>query len=184
MQSFKKNFYFFFAIVSLSTIEILSKKNNSLSTNFFSLVEHKNIRFQKEYEKHWNNLFITEMPQSPTQLADVFKKNLEGNVFLSQKRKPFFLGLSSSAYQFEGDIGEESSWNRFALKKGHALPGKTSNFWENYKDMIKQMKEECGINSFRLSISWERIQKTADTFDYEALKRYKEIMSKNKVEIK
>lgn len=171
MTFLKKIFYFAFAIVSLLTIETLTQKNK-----LCSLLEHKNISFQKEYERHWNTLFATQMPQSYTELAALFKKNVENNLFLSQKGKDFYLGLSSSAYQFEGGIGAESSWHRFALKKGHALPGKTCNFWLNYKEMIKQMKEECGINSFRLSISWERLQNTADTFDYKALKKYKKII--------
>ncbi|RTL07016.1 glycoside hydrolase family 1 protein [Candidatus Dependentiae bacterium] len=171
MNIFKNNFYFVFAIALLSATEILPKKNS-----LFSLIEHSNIRFQKEYELNWQTLFAQQMPQSAIELANFFKKNLEGNIFLSQKKQPFYLGLSSSAYQFEGGIGQESSWHRFALKKDHALPGQACNFWQNYKEMIKQMKEECGINSFRLSISWERIQESADTFNYKALKKYKKII--------
>ncbi|HTM06463.1 MAG TPA: family 1 glycosylhydrolase [Patescibacteria group bacterium] len=170
----KKNNYIYILNIILPILSI--QNSNTHAKKEVSLLEHHNISFQKNYEAKWKQLFDTSLTDNPIALANQFKTALEKNTFLSFSNQPFYLGLSSSAYQFEGGIGDESSWHRFALKRGHALPGKACNFWDNYKEMIKQMKEECHINSFRLSISWERLQKKQRSFDYVALAKYKDII--------
>lgn len=178
MNNSVKNIYFILALLNpwVSQLGAMALFDNSY------FLEHKNIRFQKNYETHWTSIWKQKLPEKPDLLAKKFKKALNKNIYHknNQNNSPFFLGLSSSAYQFEGGIGEESSWHRFALKKGDALPGKACNFWKNYKTMIAQMKEECNINSFRLSISWERLQKTAYTLDDKALNHYKKIIKELK----
>lgn len=143
-------------------------------------IEHPNIAFQKKFEAEWQQL-TKSAEISPTKAANKLKKALQSNTTTNNSdHKPFLLGLSSSAYQFEGGIGEESSFHRFASNKSLALPGDACNFWKNYPQMIKQMKEECNINSYRMSISWERIQKTKDSWDCDAIEHYKKIIQELK----
>ena len=89
--------------------------------------------------------------------------------------KAFLFGVSSSHYQIEGGYDElvfknpfsgkidpSDASERFYQYMGYDRPGKAINFWNNYKEIIPQMKKELGINSFRLSIGWSRVIPTAE----------------------
>lgn len=76
----------------------------------------------------------------------------------------FFWGVSTSAFQSEGNqekFGRGNSiWDEFSKKKNNIRdndsPSIGANFYENYKEDIKLIKE-LGIPNFRFSISWSRI---------------------------
>ena len=79
------------------------------------LLEHHNIAFQKKFEKECTKLFAQELTHNPIDLANRFSNAFYNRPYLIED-KPFFLGLSTSAYQIEGGIGEECSYQRFAQR--------------------------------------------------------------------
>lgn len=79
--------------------------------------------------------------------------------------KDFWWGSSASATQTEGasdrDGKGKNIWDYWFEKEPHRFfdhvgPASTSQFYDNYKDDIRLMKE-LGHNSFRMSISWSRL---------------------------
>ncbi|MFP7331146.1 6-phospho-beta-glucosidase GmuD [Bacillus subtilis] len=79
--------------------------------------------------------------------------------------KDFWWGSSASATQTEGaadrDGKSQNIWDYWFEKEPHRFfdhvgPAETSQFYDNYKEDIRLMKE-LGHNSFRMSISWSRL---------------------------
>ncbi|MDY7216739.1 6-phospho-beta-glucosidase GmuD [Bacillus subtilis] len=79
--------------------------------------------------------------------------------------KDFWWGSSASATQTEGaadrDGKGQNIWDYWFEKEPHRFfdhvgPEETSQFYDNYKEDIRLMKE-LGHNSFRMSISWSRL---------------------------
>lgn len=92
--------------------------------------------------------------------------------------KKFFLGASSSAYQVEGGLDETSAAARYYKNKAHlAIAGDAIDFFNRFANDIKQMKEELHINTFRVSIAWNRIQPVCGIFDQDALEFYREVIT-------
>src|SRR5207248_10204114 len=58
----------------------------------------------------------------------------------------------------------------FYKSKNLPTADKAIDFWNRYPQDIKQMKNELGINSFRLSIAWDRIQPEQGIWDDAAIK--------------
>lgn len=79
--------------------------------------------------------------------------------------KDFWWGSSASATQTEGAADKDGKgqniWDYWFEKEPHRFfdhvgPADTSQFYDNYKEDIRLMKE-LGHNSFRMSISWSRL---------------------------
>lgn len=79
--------------------------------------------------------------------------------------KDFWWGSSASATQTEGaadrDGKGQNIWDYWFEKEPHRFfdhvgPADTSQFYDNYKEDIRLMKE-LGHNSFRISLSWSRL---------------------------
>ncbi|MGG5773962.1 6-phospho-beta-glucosidase GmuD [Bacillus subtilis] len=79
--------------------------------------------------------------------------------------KDFWWGSSASATQMEGaadrDGKGQNIWDYWFEKEPHRFfdhvgPAAASQFYDNYKEDIRLMKE-LGHNSFRMSISWSRL---------------------------
>lgn len=81
--------------------------------------------------------------------------------------RDFFWGVATAAYQIEGAWNEdgkgESIWDRFAHQVGTIKGGATGDTacdsYHRYRDDIAHMRT-LGINSYRFSIAWPRIQPT------------------------
>lgn len=94
---------------------------------------------------------------------------------LNTGQKLFMLGLSSSHYQYEGHI-EGASFNRWAkILKKPLSEDIGIDFWNNYKQIIDDLAS-INANTFRMSVSWERIQPDGpNSWNQEAIDHYKEI---------
>ncbi|PHT49677.1 Beta-glucosidase 46 [Capsicum baccatum] len=76
----------------------------------------------------------------------------------------FLFGTASSCYQFEGAFLSDgkglNNWDVFTHEAGHIVDGSNGDIaldhYNRYEEDIKLM-EDMGVNSFRFSISWERI---------------------------
>lgn len=115
----------------------------------------------------------------PIESADRFKQAInnaanKNSIMTRFKNNPkkFLFGASSSSYQYEGDLDSNNANAIFYETKGFEPAGKAIDFWNRYATDIAQMKRELGINCFRLSIAWERVQPNKNVWDLEMIKKY------------
>jgi beta-glucosidase len=84
----------------------------------------------------------------------------------------FFWGVATSGYQAEGGYngpGEPLNNWAWAEAQGDVVPsGRTSDFWTLAHDDFVRCRE-MGLNSFRMSIEWSRVQPLATLGDKEGL---------------
>lgn len=92
------------------------------------------------------------------------------------KPEQFLFGASSSSYQYEGGLDEFNANASFYEDKGLRKAGKAIDFWNRYASDIKQMKEELGINCFRISIAWDRVEPLQGQYDTKAIETYVKII--------
>jgi len=95
----------------------------------------------------------------------------------------FLKGIGLSVYQNSGD--SSSNWATFVKKKNMFGGNRVKNaeqittscdFWNRYEEDIGLAKE-FGINTFRLSIEWARLEPNRGQIDMEAVERYYQILA-------
>lgn len=90
----------------------------------------------------------------------------------------FHWGVATSGFQVEGS-NADSNWTRHvdgAVSRGEADPvGDAVDFWNRYEEDIARAAE-MGVNTFRLSVEWSRIEPQSGRYDQEALRRYDHII--------
>lgn len=83
----------------------------------------------------------------------------------------FLWGVATSAFQLEGSPNADwTTWDPALCK----TPDIT-NHYIRYKEDLKLLKE-LGVNAYRFSIEWSRIQPEEDTWDEEAIAHYQELI--------
>jgi beta-glucosidase len=83
----------------------------------------------------------------------------------------FHWGVATSAFQLEGSPNADwTNWD--AALQTHP---KVTNHYTLYKEDLKLLKD-LGVNAYRFSLEWSRIQPREDTWDEEAIARYQEII--------
>lgn len=104
----------------------------------------------------------------------------------SPKHGNFLWGVATSAYQSEGGYNgtgmPHTNWAE-AERRGDVEPvGLAAEFWSRYQADFEACRR-LGLNAFRLSVEWSRIQPTMSdsvgqppAFDYQALDSYSEIL--------
>lgn len=96
--------------------------------------------------------------------------------------EPFLWGVSTSGYQHEGgynDAGQPcNNWVLWERQNRVERTGKAVEFWTRYEADFK-LCQSIGLNSFRLSIEWARVQPSYQMevthppeFDYQVLNDY------------
>ena len=99
----------------------------------------------------------------------------------------FLWGVATSAYQAEGGYngaGEPQTNWASAEQACEVVPvGNAAEFWTRFREDFALCRE-LGLNAFRLSIEWSRVQPTFElhagappVFDYSALDHYAEILA-------
>ena len=97
-------------------------------------------------------------------------------------RPAFLVGTAISVYQNSG--GRNTNWSEFEARntgkgtptiKGGSQCGKGADFWELYEEDI-QRAADLKLNSFRLSIEWNRIEPEQGKVSEEGIARYHEIL--------
>jgi beta-glucosidase len=79
----------------------------------------------------------------------------------------FVWGAATASYQIEGAVHEdgrgESVWDRFCATPGKVRGGDTGeiacDFYHRYRDDVALMRE-LGLDAFRFSVAWPRVQPT------------------------
>lgn len=94
----------------------------------------------------------------------------------------FLWGTSTSSYQIEGNIRNNNWWffensinkKKIKIKTMHQYP-QSCLHWEKYEEDIQIMKQ-IGVNSYRFSLEWSRIEPQENTFDEIALQHYSDMI--------
>lgn len=91
---------------------------------------------------------------------------------------PFYWGAASSAYQCEGTESHggklcQNNWTNDTTKPS---VGTAAGNWQYYKEDVKNLKL-LGLNSYRLSIEWSKIQPAEGIFDEDALQHYVDVVN-------
>jgi beta-glucosidase len=91
--------------------------------------------------------------------------------------KDFLWGTSTSGYQIEGG-GENTDWYRYETKSDTiaAEPcGDACDSWNRYEEDL-DIIESLGLNSFRLSLEWAKIEPQQGVFSQEVIAHYKDVL--------
>ncbi|MFQ3574392.1 MAG: family 1 glycosylhydrolase [Thermodesulfovibrionales bacterium] len=84
----------------------------------------------------------------------------------------FLWGVATSAFQLEGSPHADwSSWDDLLCVRPDI-----TNHYNCYKDDL-QLLNDLGVNAYRFSVEWSRIQPRENTWDNSSLEHYKDIVS-------
>ena len=88
-----------------------------------------------------------------------------------QTKNHFLWGVATSAFQLEGSpYADWSSWDSILDANPHV-----TNHYNLYKKDLELLKD-LGVNAYRFSIEWSRIQPREYVWDEEAIAHYQEIV--------
>jgi beta-glucosidase len=90
----------------------------------------------------------------------------------------FSWGTSTSAYQIEGG-NDNADWWRYERAEGtHAVEvcGDACDSWHRYNEDL-DILASLGLNSFRLSVEWARIEPEQGVFSEDALAHYRDVLT-------
>ena len=96
--------------------------------------------------------------------------------------EPFLWGVSTSGYQHEGGYNDTdqpcNNWATWERQNRVERTGTAVEFWQHYEGDFQRC-QSIGLNAFRLSIEWARVQPThkpylsnPPEFDWQALDEY------------
>ncbi|MBA2307138.1 glycoside hydrolase family 1 protein [Candidatus Dependentiae bacterium] len=91
----------------------------------------------------------------------------------------FLFGFATSEHQNSGGTSsnwvswENSTWpdGKPHIDRGE-VSGEACDHWNRYAEDITAMKEDFGVNTFRFSLAWDRIEPEEGVFSAEALQHY------------
>jgi beta-glucosidase len=92
---------------------------------------------------------------------------------------PFLWGVATSAYQIEGGIAgnDWADWERVPGKvRGGVCAGQACGSWEHWQRDLDRI-QSLGLNAYRFSIEWSRVEPEEGRFDEAALAHYRAILS-------
>jgi beta-glucosidase len=93
---------------------------------------------------------------------------------------PLFLwGVATSAYQIEGGISgnDWTDWERLPGKvKGGVCSGEACGSWESWERDLDRI-QTLGLNAYRFSLEWSRVEPDEGRFDETALARYRAVLT-------
>ena len=91
---------------------------------------------------------------------------------------PFLWGVGNSAFQVEGSP-VDSDWLRWTHVSGHVADGtnadRATDFLHRYDEDFA-WAQSLGLNSFRVSLAWERIEPREGEFDPLAIETYRRMI--------
>ena len=96
----------------------------------------------------------------------------------SERAGGFHWGVATSGFQVEGS-NPDSNWKRYVdatSPSGQTDPvGDAVDFWNRYEEDIANAAA-MGVNTFRLSVEWARIEPAKGEYDDDALRHYDSII--------
>ena len=101
------------------------------------------------------------------------------------ERRNFLWGAATAAHQVEGD-NQHSDWWRWEKEgniEGGALSGKACDHWRLFREDL-QLAKSLGLNSYRFSIEWAKIEPVQGEWNEEAFAWYDSLLQEcEKLEI-
>jgi beta-glucosidase len=92
----------------------------------------------------------------------------------------FLWSAATSAHQVEGG-NDNSDWWDFELEpgriKGGERSGRACDHWHRIDEDIALLKE-LGLNHYRFSIEWARVERRSGAFDAEAIAHYRSVLER------
>jgi beta-glucosidase len=90
----------------------------------------------------------------------------------------FLWGAATSSHQIEGnnENNDWSSWEKLGKIEGGVISGRCTDHWNRYKEDL-YLAKELGINSYRFSIEWSRIEPEEGAWDNSAIEWYGQILA-------
>ncbi|NMP21330.1 glycoside hydrolase family 1 protein [Sulfobacillus harzensis] len=84
---------------------------------------------------------------------------------------PFLFGAATSSHQIEGN--QQNDWTDWE-ESGHGVEpsGRATDHWERWADDLALFKS-LGLNAYRFSLEWSRIEPEPGQFDRNALAQYR-----------
>ncbi|NDJ35866.1 MAG: glycoside hydrolase family 1 protein [Chloroflexi bacterium] len=93
----------------------------------------------------------------------------------------FLWGTATSSHQVEGGNTRNDWWAFEHLQDGgvydNHVSGDAAGWWEGEAEGDIERMRELNTNTHRLSVEWSRIEPVAGRWNYEALDRYREILT-------
>ena len=81
----------------------------------------------------------------------------------------FTWGVATASHQIEGD--NTNNWSAFENQKGLEKSAKACEHWLRWKEDF-DLIENLGVDSYRLSIEWSRIQPKQGEWNQDAVDQY------------
>lgn len=92
-------------------------------------------------------------------------------------KRPFLWGAAVSEYQVSGSaICSQSNWSTWEERSAIEPSGEACQFWDRFEDDIARMKQ-LGIQAFRFSVEWCKIEPREGEFDHRALAHYQQVVT-------
>jgi beta-glucosidase len=90
----------------------------------------------------------------------------------------FLWGAATSSHQIEGDNFHNDwwKWEQDGHCEGGARSGKATDHWRLFREDLRLAKE-LGLNSYRFSVEWSRLEPSEGQWDPEALEWYRELIA-------
>lgn len=97
---------------------------------------------------------------------------------MPQESHPFLWGVATSSHQIEGynDKNDWSDWEAQGHIEGGVRSGAATDHLHRYQEDIRHAAD-LGLNSYRFSIEWSRIEPEEGRWDSSALEWYAELIS-------
>lgn len=89
----------------------------------------------------------------------------------------FLIGASTAAHQVEGNNVHSDIWALEHMQYGGypEKSGEAANHYQTYRDDIRRMAE-AGLNAYRFSLEWARIEPEEGVFDAAATVHYRDVI--------
>ncbi|WP_458459615.1 glycoside hydrolase family 1 protein [Pseudobutyrivibrio sp.] len=96
---------------------------------------------------------------------------------MSKFPKNFLLGAATAAHQVEGNNTNSDCWAQEQMPHStyKERSGIASDHYNRYVEDIKLMKD-AGLNAYRFSIEWARIQPEEGVFDDDVIEHYRDVI--------
>ncbi len=94
---------------------------------------------------------------------------------LRKNKKNFLWGVTQVGQQVEGNCSS-NNWSVWAQRDLVPKCGIANDYWNKFKK-DHEFLEELGVNAYRVSIDWGRIEKNEGKYDMEAVNKYRDILS-------
>lgn len=116
--------------------------------------------------------------QPPEDLRFNWDNIIIDSSLVSSFPKSFLWGTATSSHQVEGNCNN-NNWARWENIPGKILNGDKAGLacdhWNKYKEDIQLMKQ-LGVNTYRFSIEWSKIQPRMNEYSQEAIDHYEQVI--------